>query len=440
MWTSLEPASVALEPGSTGSVTLRLRNDGDQVEEYRLSVVGAPADWVRVEPESLRLFPGTLGQAQVSLSPPRTSAVPAGSIPYGIQVRSQLNESLFDVAEGRVTVAPFQEVRAELFPLTVRGRRSASPGVTVRNFGNAPVTATVSARDDEDALMFRPHPPVLAVPPGGAATSRLHARARRLRLSRGSERYPFAASATTSRPDDARRGETMELRGTFVQVPLVPRWLLFLLLALVVLAVLAAVSTMGYLALRDTGEPDQAGNGGQPAASAPAGGQQGGQQGGDQDEQANQNQQGAPTVTIVGRRDRGLLTVKAGSGGNTSVVVAAEPRSGAGRDQQWSVVDAGGGRVVLVSGNPSGAVVLEQRDGSDEVRVRAVAGGAAAVRAGRVADRQRWQLRDAGGGTMVIVNDASDDCLSDRGKDQQARAITCRERPDDQQRWTLSTA
>ncbi|NDZ98427.1 DUF3426 domain-containing protein, partial [Streptomyces sp. SID10116] len=47
MWTSLEPTATTVEPGSTASVRLRVRNTGDTVEEYRLQVVGAAAGWAR---------------------------------------------------------------------------------------------------------------------------------------------------------------------------------------------------------------------------------------------------------------------------------------------------------------------------------------------------------------------------------------------------------
>ncbi len=58
-FTSLEPSSVAVDPGSSETTTVRLRNDSDTVEEYRLSVVGDPAAWTRIAPDTLRLYPVT---------------------------------------------------------------------------------------------------------------------------------------------------------------------------------------------------------------------------------------------------------------------------------------------------------------------------------------------------------------------------------------------
>ncbi|MFG2737973.1 peptidoglycan-binding protein, partial [Streptomyces harbinensis] len=59
LWTSLEPASATVAPGDETRVRLRLRNTGDVVDEYRFEPVGEVAPWTTVEPETLRLYPGT---------------------------------------------------------------------------------------------------------------------------------------------------------------------------------------------------------------------------------------------------------------------------------------------------------------------------------------------------------------------------------------------
>ncbi|GAA2493663.1 COG1470 family protein [Winogradskya humida] len=240
LWTLLEPASIAVDPGSSGTATLRLRNDGDTVEEYQLAVVGAPAAWARIEPAVVRLFPGTRGQAEVTFRPPRAPEALAGLTAYGISVRSRQNPAVFDVAEGSVTVSAFGDVRAELFPLTVKGRLAGRPGLTVRNLSNAPLTAVVQARDDEDVLTFRPWPQVLQVPPGGTATSEVKISPRGIRLLRGDSRHTYAATVVPSVAGATGLPDRLETRGTFVRRPVMPRFLLFALVLLVVLVGLGA--------------------------------------------------------------------------------------------------------------------------------------------------------------------------------------------------------
>ena len=66
LWTSLEPASLTVDAGSTATVRLRVRNTSDVVDEYRFSLVGELAPYATVEPPLLRLYPGTkIGRAHV---------------------------------------------------------------------------------------------------------------------------------------------------------------------------------------------------------------------------------------------------------------------------------------------------------------------------------------------------------------------------------------
>ncbi|MEU9435337.1 hydrolase, partial [Streptomyces sp. NPDC048252] len=78
LWTSLEPASVTVDPGSRATVRLRVRNTGDVVDEYRFEPVGPTAPWTTVEPQTLRLYPGTTGTVELTFAPPRTPDATAG--------------------------------------------------------------------------------------------------------------------------------------------------------------------------------------------------------------------------------------------------------------------------------------------------------------------------------------------------------------------------
>ncbi|MEU0998574.1 hypothetical protein ABZ344_32955, partial [Streptomyces olivaceus] len=84
LWTSLEPASATVDPGSTTRVRLRVRNTGDVVDEYRFEPFGEVAPWTRIEPQTLRLYPGTTGTVELTFAPPRTSDAVAGPNPYAV--------------------------------------------------------------------------------------------------------------------------------------------------------------------------------------------------------------------------------------------------------------------------------------------------------------------------------------------------------------------
>ncbi|MEU9099155.1 peptidoglycan-binding domain-containing protein [Streptomyces sp. NPDC048361] len=221
MWTSLDPAAVAVDPGGRATARLRVRNTGDTVEEYRLSVVGAPAGWARVEPDTLRLYPGSEGTAEISFAPPRSPDALAGPAAYGIRVEPREHPGVRDVLEGQVTVAPFTEVRAELLPATLVGRFGARASVAVDNVGNTTLTASLTLRDETNRLTYEMAPNAVQVAPGRAAFAKLRIRPQRVRWTGGTEHHRLTVAVRRSGDDTA-----LDLVGTYEQRPVVPRWLL----------------------------------------------------------------------------------------------------------------------------------------------------------------------------------------------------------------------
>ncbi|MFG3282902.1 peptidoglycan-binding protein [Streptomyces sp. NPDC048111] len=237
MWTSLDPAAVAVDPGGRATARLRVRNTGDTVEEYRLSVVGAPAGWSRIEPDTLRLYPGSEATAEISFAPPRSPDALAGPAPYGIRVEPREHPELRDVLEGHVTVGPFTEVRAELLPPSLVGRFGGRASVAVDNLGNTPLTASLVLRDDTNRLTCEIAPNAVQIAPGRAAFATLTVRPQKVRWSGGSEHHRLTVSVRRSGDDTGHH----ELSGTFEQRALLPRWLMAVGSAAVAVAIALVV-------------------------------------------------------------------------------------------------------------------------------------------------------------------------------------------------------
>ncbi|WP_223777382.1 peptidoglycan-binding domain-containing protein [Streptomyces sp. 135] len=231
-WNSLDPAAVTVDPGGRATVRLRVRNTGDTVEEYRLGVVGAPAGWSRVEPEVLRLYPGSEGTAEISFAPPRSPDSTAGPTPFGIRVEPRENPQTRDVVEGQVTLTPFSEIRAELLPPTVVGRFRGRARVAVDNLGNTPLTASLTARDDADRLTFEVLPAGIQVAPGRAVFAKMTIRPQQVLWTGQAQPHPLTVSVRRSGDESAH-----ELPGSFDQRPVLPRGLLALGSVLAALAV-----------------------------------------------------------------------------------------------------------------------------------------------------------------------------------------------------------
>ncbi|CAM5684025.1 COG1470 family protein [Streptomyces tanashiensis] len=241
MWTSLDPADVTIEPGTRTSARLRVRNTGDTVEEYRLSLVGKPSGWSRVEPDVLRLYPGSEGTAEITFAPPRSSDVEAGPLAYGIRVDPRENSAARDVVEGRLTVTPFAETRAELLPPALVGRFRGRARIAVDNLGNTPLTASLIVRDEANRLTFDVRPNAVQIAPGRAAFGELVVRPQAVRWTGAEESHRFTVAVRRAGDDTA-----LDLEGTYDQRPVLGNWLVVVGGLLVTAAIAFAVLWFGF--------------------------------------------------------------------------------------------------------------------------------------------------------------------------------------------------
>ncbi|MER5371671.1 hydrolase [Streptomyces sp. NPDC002553] len=219
LWTSLEPASVTVDPGSRATVRLRVRNTGDVVDEYRFEPVGPTAPWTTVEPPTLRLYPGTTGTVELTFAPPRTPDATAGPNPYAVRITPTEHPDAVTVPEGNLTVTAFTEVRAELVPPTVKGRFRGRPRIAVDNVGNTRVTASLSGGDTGDRLSYELKPSNVQIEPGRAAFVDATLRPRDIIWFGSKEEHPYSVAVRRS------GAEPLAVDGTFVQRGFLPRWL-----------------------------------------------------------------------------------------------------------------------------------------------------------------------------------------------------------------------
>ncbi|MBD9703659.1 hydrolase [Streptomyces sp. ID01-12c] len=219
LWTSLEPASATVDPGSSTTVRLRLRNTGDVVDEYRFEPVGDIAPWTTVEPQTLRLYPGTTGSVELTFAPPRTPDATAGPNAYAVRILPTEHPEATTVPEGNLTITPFTEVRAELVPPTVKGRFRGRPKLAVDNLGNTKVTASVSGSDNGDQLSYDIHPSNVQIEPGRAAFVKATLKPRQIIWFGSKEERPYTFAVK-------RSGVTpLDVEGTYVQRSFLPGWL-----------------------------------------------------------------------------------------------------------------------------------------------------------------------------------------------------------------------
>ncbi len=223
---------------------MQIRNNGEIVEGYRIEVVGAPANWVSVEPDTVSLYPGSSTTATLSFRPPRSADVPAGEQQFGVVVIPTEHPDEAVVPEGVVEVLPFFDTTAELLPRTSQGRWRGRHQVAVDNRGNVPLTIFMQGSDPADMLDFKVRPSGETVAPGHASFTGLKVRPVK-RLWRGAPvTHPFTVQVT---PAD---GQPVTLDGTHLQQPMFPPWLGKALLAL--LSLLLVLAALWFLLLKPT--------------------------------------------------------------------------------------------------------------------------------------------------------------------------------------------
>ena len=223
-----------VEPGTSVTTTVTVRNTGTRVENFRLVAQGTAADWASMDPESVPVYPDSEAESTLRFAPPRSSAAPAGSAWYGVRAISTVHPGLEAAVDGTLSVAAFRDLGAELVPRTTRGRFRTVHAVQVTNGGNVVEPVALEASDQEQLLRFVFPAGEVPVQPG---TTRVDVTVRApSRLVGRPRTYPFQVVVT---PRDTL--PPLRLDGSREAAALFARWVPIAAAAVVALATLAAL-------------------------------------------------------------------------------------------------------------------------------------------------------------------------------------------------------
>jgi Ricin-type beta-trefoil lectin domain len=434
LWTSLEPASATVDPGSSTRVRLRVRNTGDVVDEYRFEPVGPLAPWTTIEPASLRLYPGTTGTVELTFAPPRTPDATAGPNPYAVRITPTEHPEATTVPEGNLTITPFTEVRAELVPVTVKGRFRGRPSLAVDNLGNTKLTASVSGSDNGDQLDYDLHPANVQIDPGRAAFVKASLKPRRIIWFGPKEQRPYTLGVQRSGADP------LPVQGMYIQRGFLPRWLATLLGTLMALGFTFLMLWIAYKPSVTTAASEKIAEAGsalspspslslsQPAAPQPSQSQQQQQPAGNGGGGGGGSNSGKKTPTPVVPANNILLynttthkcaDIPGYDKGSINGPVEEYTCDGTSNDNQlWNL------QVRYPKQGPSGTALFQIRNVKDQFCMDLPNYGAAPLHSpiteytcdGTTADNQLWWIDKQDDGGYWIRNYASDNkCLDVAG-------------------------
>lgn len=215
---TIEPPELHVSPGSEVTTTVTVRNLGTRVEEFRLRSRGPAAQFASLTPTTLPVYPGDEQRAVARFAPARRPDSAAGVALFEIVARSAIHADVEDVARGRLTIAPFENLSADLTPEISTGRKPGRHQVSVTNGGNLPVDTRLTVRGQDDELTFEPQGAAAMLLPGDTQHFPVLVNGRRRWFGRP-ERLPFAVLVTPASPQPP-----ITLNGTRRQTAIFPWW------------------------------------------------------------------------------------------------------------------------------------------------------------------------------------------------------------------------
>lgn len=228
---------VAVQPGSTLILPLRIQNLGDNEEIVAVLPAGPASSWITIPAVELVVPAGSVRGVDLEVKPPELPTTNAGPTTVAVRIIPQ-DERVELSVETTIDVLPFDLRRVVALQPVLRSRRRATYEFMVENEGNNMASCRLRLVDLTDRIDGSFDPPAVGVAPGESSLVQLRAKTIRRRFRRSTSTLEFEVEAE-------QQGHT-PARSTFalVQPPTIPMVLLGRLLLL--LALLGAAVAAWY--------------------------------------------------------------------------------------------------------------------------------------------------------------------------------------------------
>lgn len=176
---ALEPDRIALAPGESVTVRATVENAGDVVEHYSATVLGLPTgQMIETSPASCKLQPGESGSFTVRLGLSEDRPPTAARMVLGILVSSPYRAQVAFCAElpCEILAAPALTLGCE--PATASGGRQVAYEARVANEGNTTLDLELSGSDAEGRARIEVEPARMRLGAGQVGYARVRVQAR----------------------------------------------------------------------------------------------------------------------------------------------------------------------------------------------------------------------------------------------------------------------
>lgn len=218
---SMIPLTVVIAPDEHQIVQVQVTNESSIVEHYRVTVEGLSPGWITLSQGDVRLMPNQNASFNITIGPLPTSAR-AGAYPFRIILQSTADPRLEGYAFGILHVRPATAFTIDLSPSRIRN--SAQARLRLTNAGNLKQRFSISGSDPEDRVIVHPAEPSVRVDAGEEVHVALDVEPVARPFTGKTYTLPFAVDVSPE------QGAPKSAEGKLEVAPLIPRWLLTVLL------------------------------------------------------------------------------------------------------------------------------------------------------------------------------------------------------------------
>lgn len=171
----VEPTVFAMAAGDFSEATAKIRNLGQTIEQFLISIEGLNPDWCDLTVSSVALFPNDEEVLKLLIHPIKAAESAAGSYPFQLIVASQENPDEKVTVELALEVKSVPEPKLEITPQRIIGRKGEYK-ILASNPGEETVVFELDAVDDEALLRYNLQPKSLPIPGGSSLEFTLKAK------------------------------------------------------------------------------------------------------------------------------------------------------------------------------------------------------------------------------------------------------------------------